>query len=347
MKKQRYTHITKSERLEIAILLDKGHSIRSIAGALGRSPGGISEEIRNNSVDGIYDPHKANHKAYVKRKYSKYEGMKIVGDDKLRDYVEKGINQDWSPEQLAGRLKEIDTDIKYASHVAVYRYIYSVYGRQLEQHLRRKGKKKKGRRPKSTVSKNRTFIDERPEIINSRERFGDWEGDLIVSGKYGKGVLLVLHSRKGRFPIIEKVMSRKTAIVNQHIYERTGGFICFNSLTIDSDISFQKHEEMSSMIGAPVYFCHPYSAWEKGGVENTNGLIRQYIPKGSDISKYSKKYIREIEFKLQNRPRKCLGYKTPMEVMLENDQIDTTFFLGNKRLGLGVIKNTQVFSLGA
>lgn len=347
MKKQKYHHITKAERLEIAILLNKGHSIRNIAGVLKRSPGGISEEIKNNSVDGIYDPHKANHKAYVKRKYSKYEGMKIVEDNQLKEYVEKGMRSDWSPEQIAGRIKEIDTSVKYASHVAVYKYIYSVYGRQLEQYLRRQGKKKKGRKPKSVVIKNRTFIDERPDLINDREEYGHWEGDLIVSGKNGKGVLVVLHGRKSRFPIIEKVMSRKTAIINQRIYERTGGFVCFNSLTIDSDISFQKHEEMSSMIGCPIYFCHPYSAWEKGGVENTNQLIRQYIKKGSDISKYSKKYIKEVEYKLQNRPRKCLGYKTPTEVMIENNQLNNSFFLGNKKLKLEAIKNTQVFSLGA
>jgi len=347
MKQTKYHHITKTERLEIAILKDKSYSIRRIAKALGRSPGGISEEIKNNSVKGAYDPKKANHKAYVKRKYSKYAGMKIAQDSQLRDYVEKAIEQDWSPEQVAGRLKNVNTDVKYASHMAVYKFIYSVYGRKLEQHLRRKGKKRKGKNSKSNPIKNRTFIDERPEIVNNRAEYGHWEGDLIVSGKNGKGVLLVLHGRKSRFPIIEKVMSRKTAVINDHIYKRMGGFVCFNSLTLDNDISFQKHEEMSFMMGCPIYFCHPYSAWEKGGVENTNSLVRQYIPKGSDISKYSKKYIKEIEKKLQNRPRKCLGYRTPMEIMIENNQLNLSFFLDNKRLKLEAIKNTQVFSLGA
>ncbi len=346
MNKQKYHHLTKQERVEIAYLRNKkSYSINAVAEALDRSKSAISDELNQNKVNGIYDPKKAQHKAYVKRKYSKYQGMKVVQNASLREYVEKNIRKDWSPEQIAGRLQNIDKHIKYASYGAIYKYVYSVYGRQLEQYLRYKGKKRKSRGAKLASIKNRTFINERPEIVNNRARFGDWEGDLIVSGKNGKGVLLVLHERKTRFPVIEKIMSRKTAAINERIYQLTGGFVCFNSLTIDNDISFQKHENLSATIGASVYFCHPYHAWEKGGVENTNKWIRQYVPKGSDISKISRKRIKEIEFKLQNRPRKCLGYKTPMEVMMENNQLNLAFFLGRKRLELGVIKNTQAVRL--
>jgi IS30 family transposase len=346
MKKKKYHHLTRQERVEIAYLKNKkGYSINAVAEAIGRSKSTISEEISKNSVNGIYAPKKAQHKAYVKRKYSKYQGMKIVQDDKLRDYVEEKIKEDWSPEQVAGRLKEIDKHIKYASREAIYKYIYSAYGRQLEKYLRYKGKRRKGGKSKSASIGNRTFIDQRPEIANNRARFGDWEGDLIVSGRNGKGVLLVLHERKTRFPVIEKIMSRKTSVINDHIYQRTGGFVCFKSLTIDSDVSFQKHQEISKIIGAPVYFCHPYHAWEKGGVENTNKWIRQYVPKGSDISRFSKKYIKEVEVKLQNRPRKCLGYKTPMEVMVGNNQLNLTFFLGKEPLEFKINKNAQVVRL--
>ena len=176
---------------------------------------------------------------------------------------------------------------------------------------------------KSDQIKNKLFIEKRPKIVSKRERFGDWEGDLIVSGKDGKGVLLVLHERKSRYPLIERVLSRKTEIINQKIYQMAGILVCFNSLTIDNDISFSRHEQLSALLGAPVYFCHQYHAWEKGGVENTNKLIRQYIPKGSNISKFSEEYIKEVERKLQNRPRKCLSYKTPLEVMTENKQFKT------------------------
>jgi len=317
---KQYKHIQKTERLEISILLNKGYSQNSIAGVLGRSKGTISEEIKNNSVNGKYDPNKAQHKSYVKRLNSKYQGMKIEKNIKLRNYVDSRLGQDWSPEQIAGRIKEQEKNIKYTSKMGIYKYIYSPYGRNLEKHLRRKGKKGKQRINSGSI-KNRTFIEERPLEANNRLEYGHWEGDLIVSGKQGKGVLLTLHERKSRYPIIEKISSRKTKIINQRIYERTGIFINFDSLTLDNDVSFSKHEELSSLLNCPIYFCHPYHSWEKGGVENTNGLIRQYIKKGSDISKYSVKYIREIERKLQNRPRKCLNFKTPKEVMVENNQL--------------------------
>jgi len=321
MKQRKYSHIKKAERLEIAILLKKKHSLRSIAGALNRSVGTIFEEISLNKVNGVYDPAKADHKAYVKRKYSKYQGMKVVEDRELRNYIEEKTEQRWSPEQISGRIKNHDKHIKYIGFKGIYKYIYSVYGRALERYLRYKGRKKKGgNRTRVGQLKNRTFIEKRPEIISNRERLGDWEGDFIVSGKQGKGALVVLYERKTMYVKIQKIMSRRCDVVNKYIQEMTGGFICFNSLTIDNDISFRKHEKLSELLNAPIFFCHPYHAWEKGGVENINKLIRQYIPKGSDISGYSDKYIEEIETKLNSRPRKRLNYKTPLEIMIENKQ---------------------------
>lgn len=291
---------------------------------LSRSPNSVSREIRENSVNGVYDPRKAQHKAYVKRKYSKYQGMKVVGDRDLRNYVEEKLEDDWSPEEISGRIKETDKQIKYIGFKGIYKYIYSVYGRASERHLRYKGRKRKGgNKQKVTELKGRIFIDQRPEIVGNKERFGDWEGDFIVSNKAGKGVLLVLYERKAMYAVAKKIMSRKCDIINQYLFELTGGFVCFSSLTVDNDISFRKHEELSQLLGAPVYFCRPYHAWEKGGVENINKLIRQYIPKGTDISKITDEYVREVETKLNTRPRKGLGYKTPLEVMLENKQFKT------------------------
>lgn len=229
--------------------------------------------------------------------------------------------------------------------MAVYKFVLSVYGRNSEQYLRYKEKKKKNKkRAKATQLQNRTFIEERPKITEKRERFGDFEGDPIVSGKNGKGVLLVLCERKARYTVIEKVLSQSPLIINQYIKKITGGFICFSSLTLDNDVSFRKHEELSKIIDAPVYFCHPYHSREKGGVENTNKLIRQYIPKGSDISKYSEEEIKKIEEKLNNRPKKCLGYKTPKEVMEKNNQFKISKSFNFNFL---INKNTQVLHLGA
>lgn len=320
----KYTHINGAERKEIAFLLEKGHSLRNVAKMLGRSPNTISLEVSENSVKGVYDPLKADHKAYAKRKYSKYQGMKVADDSQLRAYVEEKIKEDWSPEEVAGRLKEVDGHIKYASRGAVYKFVYSVYGRLLERRLRYKGRKRRGRKGiKAIQFKNRVFIDKRPVCIGKKTRFGDWEGDLIVSNKTGKGVLIVLYERKAMYVAIKRLLTRNCSIINRYIREMTGGFICFNSLTVDNDISFRKHEELSGLLGAPIYFCHPYHSWEKGGVENINKLIRQYVPKGSDISKYSNEYVKEVETKLNNRPRKSLNYKTPLEVMIDNNQFKT------------------------
>lgn len=316
--KKTYSHLTKVERYEISILLNKGYSIRKIAKEIGKSPSSISREIKRNRVQGRYNPKKAHHKAYVKRKYSKYQGMKIETNNALRKYVEDKILNDWSPEQISGRIREVDTYLPYISHMGVYRYVYSVYGRNLEKYLRHH--KKKGKRIKISKLKNRTFIDERPDIIGNKGRYGDWEGDFIISGKNGKGVLIVLYERKSMYVVIRKIMSRKTYRVNEYIHEIARGFAYFKSLTLDNDVSFKKHIQLSDMIASPIYFCHAYHSWEKGGVENINKLIRQYIAKGSDISGYSDRYVQKIQDKLNNRPRESLGFKTPLEIMIENNQ---------------------------
>ena len=319
---KQYTHIKKAERLEIAILLKRGYRISEIARALDRSKGTISDEIKRNSVKRKYDPQKADHKAYVRRKYdSKYQGMKVNQDKQLKEYVEEKLNLDWSPEQISGRLKYVDTDLKYAGAKGIYKFVYSAQGGLLELRLRYQGKSKKpADQTKTAPLEGRLFIEKRPPAVNNRERFGDFEADFIVSGKNGSGALLVLHERKARYSLIKKIQSRSPDLVNRIIGELTGGFVCFNSLTLDNDIAFRKHEILSEILGAPVYFCHPYHSWEKGSVENTNKLIRQYVPKRTDISKLDDQLIKKIESKLNRRPRKCLNYKTPLEVMNENNQ---------------------------
>jgi len=319
--KKKGSHIKKAERLELSILLNRKYSLRDISRVLDRSVSSISCEITRNSTKGVYDPLKANHKAYVRRKYSKYQGMKIEGNKELREYVVSSLKKDWSPEEICGRIREIDKDIQYVGFKGIYRYVSSPYGRRLERYLRHSGKRRKREGySKVTQLKNRQFIDDRPLVINTRERYGDWEGDFIVSGKQGKESLLVLHERKTRYVLIRKIPSRSPKLVNTCLSQLIRNLSSFNSLTLDNDIAFRKHERLSQSLDCPVFFCHPYHSWEKGGVENTNKLIRQYVRKGSDISKYSDKYIQRIQDKLNTRPRKSLNYKTPEEVMTENNQ---------------------------
>ena len=313
-------HFTNADRDEIGFLLKKGYSHRAIATMLCKTHGAMDYEVKENSTNGVYDPEKAKHKAYVARKYSKYQGMKVRENEILENYVHAKLALDWSPEEISGRIKYVEKQVKYASAKAIYKYVYSIWGRLLEKFLRYRGKHRKSEHGAASGLEDRTFIQDRPKIIGERRRFGDWEGDFIVSGKNGSGALLVLVERKTRYVIIRKLMSRDTQTVNATIQEMTGGMLFVNSLTIDNDISFRRHKELSRMLGAPVFFCQPYYSWEKGSVENMNKWIRQYVPKRTDISKLTDDNVRFIEDRLNNRPRKCLRFRTPLEVMKRNHQ---------------------------
>lgn len=313
-------HFTGADRDEIGYLLGKGYSARAISEMLDKAHDAVGYEIRENSTNGIYDPKKAKQKAYVARKYSKYQGMKIRENDDLENYVREKMEIDWSPEEISGRIKYVERRIKYASAKAIYKYVYSVYGRLLEKFLRYRGKRKKNSDTKATGITDRVFIQDRPKIIEKRRRFGDWEGDFIVSGKNGSGALLVLVERRTRYVIIRKLLIRDTQTVNAAIQAMTGGMLYVNSLTLDNDISFRRHKDLSQMLNAPVFFCQPYHSWEKGTVENMNKWIRQYVPKRTDISKLTADHIRLTENRLNGRPRKCLKFRTPLEAMKRNHQ---------------------------
>lgn len=305
--------------------------------------GTLSEELRRNAVRKRYDPERAHRKATVRRKGSKYQGMKVVGDPELRDYVEGKLREDWSPDEIAGRIRYIDGHLTPISAKGIYTFVASPYGRQLQGHLARKGRSPRARAPvKVTKLADRTFIDARPEIVGTRGRFGDWEGDFIVSGKQGRGVLLVLHERRARYTLMRKLIRPTIELVHRALAELTGGLVEVNSLTLDNDIVFRKHRELSGLLGVPIYFCHPYHSWEKGSVENTNKLIRRYVPKGSDISGYAEAYIQWVEDRLNHRPRKCLDYRTPQEVMAVNHQLKIDI-----RAMLGMMQNEKapVFGL--
>jgi len=340
--KKKYKHINKAERKEIRFLLDKEYSHKKIGEILNRSRNTISEEIKKNSVNGVYDPEKAHHKARVRRKNSKYQGMKVVGNNDLWDYINDKIQKYWSPENISDRIKNIDKHIKYISAKGIYKFIQSIYGTRLTKFLFYKGKTRKSNNNKTTKIQDRIFIDKRPKSIENRRYFGDWEGDFIVSGRNGKGVILTLYERKSKYCILKRFLVQRIELIHQYILEITGGVI-INSLTLDNDIIFKKHKELSELLGRPIYFCRPYHSWEKGGVENINKMVRRFIPKGSDISQYNDDYIQIVQDILNNKPRKCLKGKTPYEVMFENNQ-----FINNTKITLddiikvkNIIKNKK------
>lgn len=311
-----FRHFDLQDRERIEQGLKKQKSLRWIADFLGRSVSSISDEIRRNKVKERYDAKKAHHKAYAKRKDSKLQCMKVAVDSALRNYVETQVTHHQSPEGISGRLKHVESTIPYASTKAIYKFVWSPYGRQIEKNLYSIAVKKKGgpKRDKPVSIDGRTMIDQRPKYIEKRRQFGHFEGDFIESGKDGKGSILVLVERKTRYPFLQYLEHRDTETVNRVIQELLSGLPA-RTLTIDNDISFQKHEKLSTLIGADIFFCHPFASHEKGTVENRNKAIRRYIPKRTDLSTYSEEYIRWVEHILRSRFMKCLGYQTPQEVL--------------------------------
>ena len=244
--------------------------------------------------------------------------MKIVSNSKLQEFVDEKLYDDQSPKNIAGRIKKHEKRLPSVSKNSIYRYVSSVYGRRIEYHRNQRKRRRWNRRRRALEKlKDRKFIDQRPKIIEKRSRIGDAESDFMVSGKSGKGIILNTTDRKSRGTFLEKIV--KVTIKNVHraflkIQKRFPELI---TITTDNDLLLQMHQELEKLLGVTIYFCHAYSSWEKGTVENSNKYVRRDIPKGSDISKYSSQFIRSIENKMNRRIMDCLDHLTPAEVLQE------------------------------
>ena len=313
--KAKSTHFSYEERVKIEFLINDAAGVSEIARRMKRSKSSVSDEIRLNSVKGVYTAKKAQLKAYQRRWRARFQSMKVASNGVLRNYIESNLKRYWSPEDISGRIRFIDTNIPYANKDTIYKYVKSVYGRNLERFLWYNGIKRKSCPEKSDIE-NRTFIDKRSKTVLKRKSFWDWEADFIVSGKHGKGALLVFVERKSRYVLMFKLSDRKVETIDLvlKIVFGSGQLLC-NTLTIDNDICFRHHEQMSAIIGAPIFFCHPYHSWEKGTVEKMNQMIRRFIKKGCNIDKISEKKIKWVEKILNSKPYKCLGFYTPTEAL--------------------------------
>jgi IS30 family transposase len=286
---------------------------------MGRSVSTISTEIKHNSVDGLYDPGKADTKAQVRRKAAKYQAKKIVANPDLQAFVDKALMQRQSPGAIAGRLKAgLEPGLPYVSRDTLETYIHSVHGRQIEHQLkvlkagqkRRNKRKRPGTPPPGDV---KVYIDDRPSVITNRKRVGDIEVDFIVSGKAGSGCALTAADRKLRVGFIHKILPVTVGNALKALLDIKKQFPELTSITTDNDILWRYHKKLEAALGVPFYFCDPYSSWQKGSVENYNGQARKYIRKGSDISQYGEVYIQMVETKLNSRYMAVLGYQTPQE----------------------------------
>lgn len=305
------------------MLLKKKYSHREIADVLGRDHTTVDREITQNSVKGKYNPQKASHKAYVKRKYSKYQGMKIHHDDALENYVKKKLRKRWSPEEISGRLKQVDTQMTYVSSRAIYKWCYSVWGQRYCKYLPKQRyyrRKRRGKKTKRTLIPNRKGLAERPEAANARSEFGHYESDTFVSGKKHKvkASVSALVERKSRYTKLRKIRNLKPAVTVRAIKHMSHELVQFSTCTFDNGIENTHHEELQRALRIDTFFCDPYSSWQKGTIENTIGRVRRFIPKGANLNDYSARDLQRVETWLNVTPRKCLSYKTPEEVMLEN-----------------------------
>lgn len=299
----------------MAILKRKKYSFRAIARSLKRSVSTISDEFRRNRVRKSYDPLKAQQKSYVRRWKAKYQGKKIVQHDRLRAFVEEKLMDDQSPQAIAGRIRKREKHLPPISKESIYRYIRSPYGRNIETYRRNKRRSKRRGRTKLQKLDDRVFIDERPQYINKRMRSGHAEADFIVSGKSGHGILLVVVDRKLRASFLERILTVTIENVHQAFVRIKKRYPEMCTFTTDNDLLFRHHKKLGALLRIKIYFCHPYHSWEKGAVEHVNKCIRKDIPKGSDLSRYSKTFIASLEDKLNRRAMKCLDYATPQEML--------------------------------
>jgi len=327
-------HLKQFDRDRIQAMKDAGVKQCDIAKVMGRNPSVICNEIKRNrrkircrggNKDGPYEASVANHKAYVRRRESKYQGSKIRNDKDLEKYITIRLKWDWSPDEISGRMKKENQPF-YASKDLIYAWLYSVWGQNYTKYLYQKRDRKKKQKPKKTervMIPNRVGIELRPEVVNDRSTYGHFEGDTIVSGKnltgsLSKESLAVIYERKSKYIAARKINSMSPIQFNHGVKKILNALKQKETMTLDNGIENRDHEKL----GISTYFCDAYSSWQKPGVENANKMIRQYIPKGSDISCFSHQYVTMIIQRINNKPRKSLGYKTPMEVMMENNLLN-------------------------
>ena len=317
-----YKQLTQEQRYQIYILMKTGHKQCAIAMLLGVNRSTISRELRRNKGQKGYRPKQAHQKAMSRRLHKSQPRIPLSS----WNYIERLIQNEWSPEQISAWLKQ-QCDIK-VSHEKIYQYILSdkKMGGKLFCHLRcqRKRKKRYGSYERRGQICKRISIDERPAIVDSRSRQGDWEVDTII-GKGHKQAIVSLTERKTRLSLLRKVEHKTASAVGRSVIELLRS-LCkkVHTITSDNGKEFADHQQIGRSLHADFFFAHPYSPWERGTNENTNGLIRQYFSKNRNFSTITDEEVNLVMEKLNNRPRKSLGFKTPNQVFFDHNQVALT-----------------------
>ena len=324
-----YTHLTSEERHYIEKRHKQGDSTTAIALELGRSQSTISRELGRNRGKRGYR-HKQAHRQALQRHADKPKAIKLTPE--LVGRITLRLEEQWSPEQISGRLKAQGE--ASVCHETIYQMVLKDKraGGKLYLNLRRHTKTYRKRYGSTTGSTkgipNRVDIDERPAVANQRERLGDWEADTMI-GKGHQGALVTLDERKSKLRLAFPVANKTAEAVTGSIIALLDGFKDWvHTLTFDNGKEFARHGQVAQAIGCKTYFAKPYHSWERGQNENANGLLRQYFPKAMGLLDVTTQQVVEAVHKLNHRPRKCLGFKTPYEVFRELSGTDAEKLVG-------------------
>jgi IS30 family transposase len=327
MGKRRYEQLDQAERIEIYRLRADGKSLRFIAVALSRSASTISRELQRNSKtskkwEGGYDPQRAQE--LTARRHARGRAHKLERQPDLRKEVLKRLAEGWSPEQIAGRMEQEQASER-VSYESIYRYIYwrswsfkETLHRLLPRKRHRRGRfSKKGRWSKMAILE-RVSIHDRPGEVGERARAGDWEADLMSFAKPGQFLLVAQERRSRRALLVRQPVKTAQAVADQlsTLVEQMPAH-AFRSMTFDNGQEFSKHYLLSRRFGIETWFCDTHSPWQKGGIENAIGRLRRRLPRKTDLAAVPEADLAHVVDRYNDTPRKCLGFKTPLEVFLE------------------------------
>ena len=315
-----YQQLTQDQRYQIYAFLKAGFSHSHIARELGVDPSTICRELKRNRGQRGYRPKQAQQFAEARRQ-AKANATRITNE--TWQMVEADLRKDWSPEQVSGTRKARGESAP--SHERIYQYIYAdkQRGGSLYTHLRcqKQRRKRYGKYDRRGQLPNRKSIDQRPAIVADKARLGDWEADTII-GKDHQQAIVSLVERQSKLTRLAKVERNTEAAVKQAILALLKPLAdSVHTITSDNGREFAAHEAIAEALEAEFYFAHPYHSWERGLNENTNGLVRQYFPKGSDFTAITEQEVQAVAERLNERPRKTLGFQTPNHVFFNSSPV--------------------------
>ncbi|MBR1819105.1 MAG: IS30 family transposase [Neisseriaceae bacterium] len=311
-----YKHLTPKKREDVMILRFQGKTLEEIAAIIGCRACTVSRELKRNSINGTYSAVEAQKQYEERRKNCK--AQKKLEDKELFDIVQQKMQyEQWSPQQISERLqlentsKSISFNTIYCGIKAGLFNLPNLLGNRL---LRRKGKPYKTKDYQENMGKFPVSnpIETRPIEANNRMRLGDWEIDTVL-GKQGGECLVTVVCRKSRFLLVKKIHNKTANYVNNALIKLLS-FLPLHSITPDRGKEFAKHAEVTNVLNVDFYFPQAGQPWQRGTNENTNGLLREYFPKFKELEQWSNEYIQFVVDKINHRPRKCLGWRTPYEV---------------------------------